>query len=1503
MSAITIQITGDASGLVAASGQAEASLTRLEGSAQRSSGVLGSMGSALGSVAFGAAVAGAGALAAGLTASVSSAMSFEKQMSAVGAVAGASGAQMQQLTQLALQLGKDTSFSASEAAAGMEEIIKAGMSVEQVLGGSARAVLDLSSATGTEVEESARIMSNALNTFKADNMSATDAANLLAGAANASATSVHELGYGLASVGNVAATMGLSFTDTSTALALFAQNGLKGSDAGTSLKTMLLNLQPTTKAQIAEFNQLGLSTFDAQKAMEVLRSKGIEPVSEDSGDLVKQLLQGVLGIQDFSKATKEQQDSYSKLITSTGILHNEFFDQNGQMKSLADVSQILQTSLAGLTKQQQIAALETLFGTDAIRAAAIMAKEGSEGFNAMGTAMKEQGDTAKMSETRLANLAGSLEKLKGSLETAAIMIGGLMTPALKTMVDAITDGVNAAIPIIEQLPDIWRTVGQVFMNDWSPDDAIDPLVNAVGKAAIAFRDFFGVSRLISDLSAIVAKALGGDMAGAFTSLLTLIGRTTAGIVTQLAAWGRAFVEWIAPMVGPALSALGAFIGQVLAWAAQQIGPLATQLALWATAFVEWVTPAVPPLMAALATLATGIVTWIGENGPIILATLAAWGLAFVDWVAPAIPPLLAALGTLLTGLATWATTTALPAIVTALLTWGTAFMQWVIDATPPLMAALATLLVALGAWITTTALPAIATALVTWGAAFMEWVPVAWTQMLTALGVMLGQFVSWLASTGLPQIQTGLAAWGAAMSQWIIDSGPTVLAALGGLILIILTEMQKLPAQIMEAGRQAGVAIVTGMIEGAGGSVGQLTSSLQSIFAQAIGAAWEGAKRMVPGLGSVANLVGMSNPGGGGGGGGSLGAGNGANPNVMRYSKEIAAAAAKYNINPSDLAGLVDLESSGNPNARSGAGAMGLGQVMPFHFAAGEDPYDPQTNLNAAARVYRSNLDKYGGDPIHAAAGYFGAGDNLNASDGGATGNDYIRIFQERRQRYQTTPNAAGPGGMMKVPLGGGGNPMAPMDGGPLPPFMQETFDSLPDYQKSLDTIQQLGTSTYTDVAGVAKEQGLVLAGSQTDALGNVTSVYRSAGGELITTTTDTSGQVTSQYATLAGGVTVAMGDLSAGVTTTQTELGNNLMTMTTDAAGNYVTTITDMSGQIISQYAGLAGGVMLATEGQNTAVTTSYDLMAQGSLQHVQALADGTTATVSSASGVTVTTITDMQGNVVNQYGTMADGTAIRANDMATRTTSTTDAMAGTVKTTMTDMAGNVVTTVTTMSGEVVSVTATASTQQVSIWGTTSQQVIAAASNMGLQVIGQSRTMASGIVTATKDGTGQMVTLVTDATGKVIGQFKELSDSGKIVASGMDVAAKGLDAVIKKMKDAESQAKKTSDAMGSLGGKQGGGGSSKAGAPAKAAGGSVFGGTQYLVGERGPELFTPSTGGYITPNERLRSGDVIDYDRLAAAIARVSGKTYSLTVNTQASHEPIVQDFALLESLSRSGS
>jgi len=324
--------------------------------------------------------AGAGVIAAALAVSVNKAIDFEKQISAIGAVSGASAKEMDQLRKKALQLGADTAFSASESAQAMEELVKAGLSVSEVLDGAADATVALAAAGGVALPEAASIAANAMNQFSLSAKEMPKVADLIAGAANSSAIDVHDFGMSLTQAGAVANTVGVSFEDLSVAIALMGKAGIKGSDAGTSLKTMLLNLNPTTEKQINLMKDLGI-------------------ITEESG--------------------------------------NRFFDAKGNIKSFGEVSGVLQQALKGMTKAQQLATLETLFGSDAIRAAAVFTKEGAKGFDEMATAMGKV-SAQDVAAKRLDNVAGAIEQLKGSLETAAIVIGTAFLPVIRKVAEFIT---------------------------------------------------------------------------------------------------------------------------------------------------------------------------------------------------------------------------------------------------------------------------------------------------------------------------------------------------------------------------------------------------------------------------------------------------------------------------------------------------------------------------------------------------------------------------------------------------------------------------------------------------------------------------------------------------------------------------------------------------------------------------------------------------------------------------------------------------------------------------------------------------------------------------------------------------------------------------------------------------------------------------------------------------------------------------------------------------------
>lgn len=371
-------------------------------------------------------------VALGLGFATKKAADFEQQMSNTLSVMSPSEVNEYKdaLRELAIQQGADTKYSALEAAQAQEELLKAGLSVKDVINGGLSGALSLATAGELDLASAAEIAATVLNAFKDDNLSVADAANILAGAANASATGVEEMKMSLQQVSAVASGVGLSFDDTSTMLAVFAQNGLKGSDAGTSLKTMLQRLHPTTKAAWQQFDALGLSIVDNETAMKVLQENGVKPLSNDTDKLMGQ-------IQDLAKSLAGPKASASKvnkefeeLTVSTGAVHSAFYDTNGELKSAEEISGLLQSSLKDLNSEQRSAALGAMFGSDAVRAGNIAYREGADGIKKMRTEMGKvtADDVAKM---KMDNLKGTIEEISGAIETFAISIGTSLTPVLR----------------------------------------------------------------------------------------------------------------------------------------------------------------------------------------------------------------------------------------------------------------------------------------------------------------------------------------------------------------------------------------------------------------------------------------------------------------------------------------------------------------------------------------------------------------------------------------------------------------------------------------------------------------------------------------------------------------------------------------------------------------------------------------------------------------------------------------------------------------------------------------------------------------------------------------------------------------------------------------------------------------------------------------------------------------------------------------------------------------
>ena len=543
-----ISLSADLSPLRPSLMQAE---REVQASGGRMEGAFKGAGNAAGLLLGGAVLAGGAALVGGFVAAGNAAAGFEEKLSGIKAVSGATSDEMGRLSGLALQLGKDTAFSASEAAAGIEELIKGGLTIPDIMNGAAEATLNLAAAGGVSLPEAATLSANALAQFNLKGEDMAHVADLIAGAANASALDVSQFGYSLQAAGAVAATVGFTFDDLAQGIAIMGKAGITGSDAGTSLKTMMLNLQPTTNKAALAMEELGILTTNATRAMELMASQGITPVATDAVGLKQALFQTFIEMTKMDPKATDISDKFTKWQSEMGLLNNAFFTAEGRVKSMAEVAEILQTSTSELTQAQRLQALQTIFGSDAIRAAAVFAKEGEEGFNGMADAMGKV-TAASVGAERLNNTRGSIQQLMGSLETFAIIAAQTFLPAFRGAIDAATAGVNALIPVVEGMGPAIEQMGAAW--------------GSVAGAVGVVNQFFNDNAVAAGALSAVMGGLGAIVA-AQTAVYVAHAATTGAVTLATNAWRGAQLllnlALSANPIGLVVVALGALVGALV----------------------------------------------------------------------------------------------------------------------------------------------------------------------------------------------------------------------------------------------------------------------------------------------------------------------------------------------------------------------------------------------------------------------------------------------------------------------------------------------------------------------------------------------------------------------------------------------------------------------------------------------------------------------------------------------------------------------------------------------------------------------------------------------------------------------------------------------------------------------------------------------------------------------------------------------------------------------------
>ena len=371
---------------------------------------------------------GAGALAAGV-ASVKMAGDYEQGLNIFKSVSGATAQQMAMVAAKARELGQDASLpgvSARDAANAMTELSKAGLSVNDTLAAS-KGVMSLAKAGQIDVADAATIAAQALNAFKLKGSDAGKVADVLANGANASATDIRGLSLGLQQSAAVASQFGVSLEDTVTTLGLFANRGMQGSDAGTSLKTMLISLANPSKKAANLMHELGINAYDA----------------------------------------------------------------SGKFVGMRQLAQNLQNGLKGLSEEQKQQALATIFGTDAFRAAAFLADSAGKSYDDMSKAVGRSGAAMDLAKAQNSGFKGALDNLKSTLETVGTDIGMKILPPLTKMIKQLADSgaieafgnvLSALLPVISMVAGAFAALKLAPFINW-----IIQLIKYVGQAGSVFK--------------------------------------------------------------------------------------------------------------------------------------------------------------------------------------------------------------------------------------------------------------------------------------------------------------------------------------------------------------------------------------------------------------------------------------------------------------------------------------------------------------------------------------------------------------------------------------------------------------------------------------------------------------------------------------------------------------------------------------------------------------------------------------------------------------------------------------------------------------------------------------------------------------------------------------------------------------------------------------------------------------------------------------------------------
>lgn len=415
---------------------------------------------------------------------------FEAAMSQVKAVSGATGSEFDKLTAKAKEMGATTKFTATQSAEAFNYMAMAGWDSQQMLDG-IEGILNLAAASGEDLGTTSDIVTDALTAFGLKASDAAHFSDVLAQSAASANTNVSMMGESFKYVAPIAGAMKYSVEDTSLALGLMANASVKGSMAGTSLKTALANMAAPTDKMATAMKKYGISLTDS----------------------------------------------------------------NGNMKTLKGVLDNLRSSLGGLSETEKTAAASTIFGKEAMSGMLAIINATESDYNKLAESINNaDGAASKMSDTMLDNLEGSITLLQSAMDGVKISFGERLSPYVRGIADWLTEqmpeveqGLNEMMDWVDSKVDrMKRKFKELSQSDeWKNADFF-------GKVKLAWDDFIAEpfsewwhstgKQKIADIAGDMGTSIG---TGLKLGILTLLGVDVSDTLNEGASVGASFAKGFA----------------------------------------------------------------------------------------------------------------------------------------------------------------------------------------------------------------------------------------------------------------------------------------------------------------------------------------------------------------------------------------------------------------------------------------------------------------------------------------------------------------------------------------------------------------------------------------------------------------------------------------------------------------------------------------------------------------------------------------------------------------------------------------------------------------------------------------------------------------------------------------------------------------------------------------------------------------------------------------------